>query len=142
MPELGEQRPPRALIRLGRVALPAGPVVSEHQLPPEALTQRVRGDEGLELGDEMVCAALVELRVDQLLAGDEPQLVEPARLARGEGLVPDVEERRAAPERQGLAQHICAGACLRLAGTTQQALELECVDLLVLDLEQVAGRYG
>ena len=95
--ELGQERAPRVLVRLRRVALPPRPVEREDQLPPQTLAQRVRGNERLQLGHERVVVAELELGVDQVLACDQTQLFEPVRLGRGERLVGDIEERRAAP---------------------------------------------
>jgi hypothetical protein len=60
--------------------LPAGSIEREHQLTTQPLAERSLGDERLELGDEIGSSAPLELRVDEILAGGEAQLLQPAGL--------------------------------------------------------------
>ena len=61
-------------------------------------------DERLELGDELGVAPEREVGLDPLLERDGAELLEPRDLGLGERLVEEVGERRAAPERERLAQ--------------------------------------
>jgi hypothetical protein len=70
-PQLLDQGRPRGLVRSKRLGLPAGVVEREHQLPPETLTQRVLGDEVLELAHELGVAAELEIGVDPLLERED-----------------------------------------------------------------------
>ena len=81
-----------------------------------------------------------ELGVDPLLERDDPQLVEPRRLEPGELLLVEVGERRAAPERERLAQQRRAPCRLGAARFGEQALEAVRVDALGLERQPVAGR--
>ena len=55
-------------------------------------------DECLELGDELVVAPQREVGVDAELGRREPDLVESGDRRLGEALVPEVRERRSAPQ--------------------------------------------
>lgn len=67
-------------------------------MPSQALAQRVLGDERLQLADELRAAAEPEERVDPILDGLQPQLLEALDLALRELLEGELGERRAAPE--------------------------------------------
>jgi hypothetical protein len=56
-PKLLVQQPPPGPVDLERRRLAAAAVQGEHQLPPEALAQRLLRDEALELGDQLGVAA-------------------------------------------------------------------------------------
>jgi hypothetical protein len=70
-PDLLRERPPRVLVRLQRLGLPARSVERQHELPAQALPVRVLGDEPLELADEPRVTAEIELRVDPVLEGGQ-----------------------------------------------------------------------
>src|SRR5919201_2050214 len=78
-------------------------------------------------------AALGEVGLDPLLEGGETKLFEPGDLGLREQLVGEVCERRAAPERERLAQPVRAA----LRDESFEPLEVE---LPRLDLDRVAGR--
>ena len=84
----------------------------------QALTQRLGGDERLELRDHVAVPALAQVVLDRELERRQPQLLEPADLGARERLVGDIIERRAAPQFQRLAR--------RALG--DQALEPLCID--------------
>ena len=69
----------------------------------QALAERVLGDERLELADELAVRAGGELGLDRAFERAQPLLLEPPDRGRGERLVGDVGERRAAPQRERLA---------------------------------------
>src|SRR5262249_10965074 len=93
-------------VRLERLGLPAGAVERQHQLAAQPLAQRAVPNEGLELADELGAGPPLEVGVDPLLESVESQLVQPPDLALGERLGGGVGERRAAPERERLAQQL------------------------------------
>jgi hypothetical protein len=62
-PELSQDLP-CSPVRSKRVRLPIASVQREHQLPPEALPQRILADQALELADEFRVQTERELRVD------------------------------------------------------------------------------
>ena len=92
------------------------------------------GDQGLELGDERGVAAEGEVGVDAVLERVETQLLEPADLVLGEGLVGEVGQRRAAPEIERLSQTlggaVGVAAIERLAALAGEALEAVGVDVV------------
>jgi hypothetical protein len=70
------------------------------------------------------------------------KLLEPSDLGLGEGLEREVGERRSAPHRERLGQArraVCGIQPFRLA---EHSLEAECVDLIPLDLQEIARRSG
>ena len=106
--ELLDQRAPRLLVGLERLGLSARPVQREHQLTAQPLAQRVLRDETLELADELRMAAEREIGLDPLLERREAKLLEADDRGLGELLVGEVRQRRAAPERERLAE-LCRG---------------------------------
>ena len=106
--------PPAAQMEGGvRLDVPSGLVEREHQVPHELLAVAVDGREALELGDHLGVAPEREVSADPLLQRVEPECREPADLVLDAGLVRQVRQRLAAPERERLAKRPCArsGAC-------------------------------
>ena len=97
----------------------------------------MRRDERLELADERGVPAERELGVDPLFERGHPQLVEPRRLEPGELLLVEIGQRRAAPERERLAQEPRPRRFLGGARGGEQPLEAVRVD--ALRLERRAG---
>ena len=93
-----DERTARALVRLERLRLASGAVEREHQLRPQALAQRMLGDERLELAHELRVPARLELGLDSLLERREPELSEPGDLGLRPGLEAELGERLAPPE--------------------------------------------
>ena len=93
-PELLDVDAPRVAVGRERFRLPAGAIERQHQLSAQPLAERMLGGEPFELGRELTVPAERELRLDALLDGFEPQLLEPGALGGGEGLVRELGERR------------------------------------------------
>ena len=138
--ELVGELAPHSAVGLQRLRLAAGTVEREHELGPQALAQRVRGDQRLELADEVCVASACKVGVDPLLKHRQPQLVELPDLGLGERLVREVGERRAAPEGECGAQLVRRPHGLRSPRLPAQPLEHREVELLRLDVQDVAGR--
>ncbi len=107
------------LVDVQRVGLPAAGREGPHQLAGEPLVQRVLEREGLELGDEGVRVAELEVGVDPVEDGHEPQVVEAGGVG-GERVVGRRRARRAgegraAPQREGLGEHVGRRAVLAAA---------------------------
>src|SRR5262249_6816117 len=81
-----------------RVRLPSAPVEREHELPVEALAQRVIGDERLQLRYELEVPCEREIGIDPLLERDQTQLLQPGDIALRERLVGHVRKRCPSPE--------------------------------------------
>ena len=79
--------------------------------------------------------AAFEVGGDARLERRQPTLLEPRRLGLGEGLVGNVGERRAPPERERLPERVR----LPRGGKPLEALDVE---LVRLDPDDVAGRPG
>ena len=124
-----------------RVRLPPAAVEREHQLSAQALAERVRGDERLELGDELVVAAERQVAVDALLERAQAQLLEAGDLALRERLVVQVRQRLAAPERERLEQTARPlYRIVQLPRLRDQRLELLQVDFVRRNVQQIPGR--
>ena len=102
--ELVDERLAGAAVGLERVGLPArrGRARASAARAARSRNGSLR-DERLELGDERGVAAERELRVDPVLERSEPGSSSRTRVAR-ERLGAEVGERRAAPERERLAE--------------------------------------
>src|SRR4051794_39013164 len=81
----------------------------------------------------------LELRVDPLLDGGEPQLLEPADLGRRERLEREVGQRVAPPESERVAQRGWATRRIEPARLADEPREAAEVDRICLDLEHVPG---
>jgi hypothetical protein len=130
-------------VDLERLRLPAAAVQREHQLPADALAQRVSRDQLLQLPDDLLVVAEVQVRLDAPLQSEQPQLLEPARLV---GLAGQVADRRAAPEvnrrLQGLAR-LPRRAIVQPAGTVvDQRFEALEVELMAVEVDAVAAGLG
>src|SRR5437773_10009197 len=97
-------------------------------------------DEPLELADELSASAELEVGVDSLLQRFQPELLESADLALRKGLEGKVAERRAAPQRERLAQRLRTLLRVLLPRLGGELLEAPQIELVGLDPEQVARR--
>ena len=145
-PELVHEHAPRPLICVECLRLPAGPVEREHQLSAQPLAQGVLGDKRLQLGDQVAMAAEREVGFDPLLECRQPELLQPRDLDLGERVVRELRQRRAAPERERLAQLAAASsarpAAERPSSLLEQGLEPMEVELAVGDRQHVAVGTG
>ena len=127
---------------LERVGLSPRAVESQHQLCASPLAQRLRPDKRLELGHELGVAAEGEVGFDPILQGGKPQLLEPGDLGLRELLVPEVRERRSAPDRKRNAQRLGSSARLALLdclpSLPDERLEAPGVEVGRLDVKNVA----
>ena len=141
-PELLAERPPSAPIRFERLRLAAASVESEHQLGAQALAVGVRGNEGLELGDERVLAAEGEVCFDPGLERRQSELLQTGDLALGEGLEGEVCKCRSAPECEGIPKR--QRSALRLTARElpptllEQRLEAMCIEPFWRNTQHVA----
>ena len=87
-----------------RVSLAFRPVQSQHQLALQALAQRIRPGQLLELGHQRVVPASGEIRVEPGLQRVQALLLKPSDRGLRERLGGDVGQRRATPQLQGRAQ--------------------------------------
>ena len=110
----------RILIGLQGLRLPAGAVKRDHQLAAESFAERILAGERLELCDNVVVAAELELRIEAVLDGGEPQFLQTSDLALSERRVGKFCKRRASPERRRRLQPLdpllrrrntCIGNC-------------------------------
>ena len=75
------------------------------------------GGERRQFTDELAVTADAELDFDAKLEGCQPDLLEPGDRTLRKGLVGEVGERRAAPERERVAQEIDCGVAPHRART-------------------------
>ncbi len=104
----------------------------------------MRGDELLELTDELRVSAQRELSVDPSLEGGKPNLLEALDRDPCERLVRKIGESSAAPEPERLPQQLCRllrrSSCPDLSGTLRQPLEAMQVELIGGEAQDVTGR--
>ena len=124
-PELVREREPRRAVDLERLGVAPRAVEREHQLAAQPLPERVRRDERLELGHEVVVPAEAELAGEPLLLGVEPKPLEPGDLGAGKGLEGEVVERRPAPERERVGEQRAARAGRSGARLLEEPLEAQ-----------------
>ena len=93
-PQLLHEHASCVLVDLERLRLTAGAIEREHQLPAQALLQRMRRDQHLELPDHVRVMTERELRVDPLDNRTQVKLLEPTDFLPGERFVREVGERR------------------------------------------------
>ena len=102
--ELVHEHAPRVLVDLQGLGLAAAAIEGDHQLPAQPLAQRMTGDEGFEVGDEITLAPEREVCVDPFLDRGQVELVQPGDLVLGERVEGEVGERRAPPEVERLTE--------------------------------------
>ena len=88
------------------------------------------------------CAAESEVRVDAILERGEAKLLEPTDLGLRPRLVGEVDQRRAAPQRERLPQAPGRDRRLRASSLRHEALEAVQIETVRLDAKLVARRPG
>jgi hypothetical protein len=141
-PETVHERFARRLIGGESLCLPARPVERQHQLRAEALAQRVLGDERLDLADQRGSAAECEIGLDPALEHRQPQLLEATDRGLGEGLVFEVGESPASPERERVAEQARRKLGLGRLGLRNEPFEPLQVELSGPQAQHVAGCSG
>ena len=141
--QLVHEHAPRVLVGLERVRLAVAAVEREHQLRSQVLTVGVRGDQSRQAPHDVGVAPAQQIEFDLLLERARPQLVQARDLGLGEGLVGDVGQRRAAPERERALQRVGSlveAARVQVAAALgDEPLEATRVQMLRIDLEAVAA---
>ena len=102
--QLVDEQPARLPVELERLGLAPAAVQREHALGSQALPHRVRGAQRLELADQRRVPAQRQVGLDARLERLQVQLFQPRDLAGGERVEREVRKRRAAPQRERLAQ--------------------------------------
>ena len=132
--------------RLERLGLPPRPVEREHEPRAQPFPEWIVHDEGLELRAQLAVPSQREVGRDPLLERLQPKLVQPVGLTLDERFVSKLGERRAAPERERLAE---VGGCplgaprgeLSLA-LHEQVREAREIELALFDQEPVPAGLG
>jgi hypothetical protein len=139
--ELLDEGAPQALVRLEGIGLPVRPVLGEHEVGPQALAQRMRPYQCLQLADQREVPAQPQLRVDPLFQHGQAALLQPGHVGL-DRVQRDPVERRTAPQRQRLGEE--GGGLLRAGpgGGVDQPLEAVQVQLVRPDLQEVPGCAG
>ncbi len=133
------------LVDLQRVGLAAGAVEGEHELAAQALLQRVLGGERFQLADQLGVLAEREVGLDPLCQAVQAQpppggRSRPGRRARsGSRPAAGPATLRAPPAAGAAAAAASPAASSRLPSRVGEREPCR-VELLGLDLEQVAGR--
>jgi hypothetical protein len=101
----------------------------------------VRGDEPLELRDDLGVTAEREIGVDPLLDRAQAEVLEPVDVGAGEVLVPEVGERLAAKEIERRTEELALAGRVTLAVRPfEKALDAAEVRPLAIDAQGIAGR--
>ncbi len=103
--EILEQRRSRIAIRVESFGLPAAAIEGEHEQAAKPFAIRVPGDQALQLRDDSVVRAFVEVEVDPPLGRGKTEVFEARSLGNGERGV-DAYEGRPAPELEGGARSL------------------------------------
>lgn len=131
-------------VDLEHLGLPAAAVQREHELAGELLAQRVVIDELLQLAHDLGMATGGEIGFHAKLQRGQSLLLQTRDLGGGERLDGQLGERRAAPQRQRLAQGrgsiLGSTVCQHAACVLDEALEAFRVELSRLHAQAVAGR--
>ena len=141
-PERLDERLPRRPEGRQGLGLPARAVEGEHEPAEQVLRQWVLGDQALELADELAVAAESEISVDAILERGEVKLPKPTDLVLRPRLVRELDERRAAPEREGFAQALGSGPRLCSTRLGHEVLEAVQIETAGRDAQLVARRPG
>ena len=121
--ELGSEHATSAIERAQRLGPATGGVKRRHQQGPPSLTQRLRLDQPLGLGDHIRAGRLDERRGTPFLGGTIPQLDQPGPLNPRRRPVVEVAERGAAPQRQGNVPARQRGGFARREGAVDRRFE-------------------
>lgn len=146
--QLRHQPPAQPLEHRERLGLAPGSVQRQHQLPVEALPQRVFGDQRGQLADQGAVPAVAQIGLQPPLQDLEPRLppllqlrFQPGRRGFGQR---DAGQRIAAPQGEGGAGAAADGRPVAPAAggvrRADQAGEDQRVHLLLPGLDPVAGR--
>jgi hypothetical protein len=145
--QLVDQRQAGRAVGGQRLGLPAAAVQGEHQLAVQVLAERMLPDQRLQLTDQLLVAAEVQVGLDARLQGHHAELVEadqfrPGHAAGGD----DVGQDRPAPQRQRLVQQARGGGRVALGQRAPSLLgallEAVQVELVGVDAQEVAGLAG
>ncbi|OSY48759.1 hypothetical protein BG846_05634 [Streptomyces fradiae ATCC 10745 = DSM 40063] len=125
-----------------RVGLPARPVQGDHQQGAQRLAQRVLGDQGHQLADGVVGAALLQAQLQEPFAGAQVAVLQ-GRGGGGEGGAAAVGEDPAPVQAEGALQGgglaVDGGAA---AGLVEGPVEADEVELFLVDDDPVARSVG
>src|SRR5207244_2582520 len=102
--QLLDERAAGLLVGGERLGLTAGTVERDHQLGPQLFTERMIGNQRLELADQTGVPPKCDLGLDPLLERVEMELLETQNLPEREALLRELGKRRASPERKRLPQ--------------------------------------
>ena len=116
-PDLFHQRAPGVPVGLECLSLATAAIERDHLLRVQPLTQRVLGQDRLDVTDDLLVATRGEVSVNRQLARRRAQLPEATDLSGREGLIDQVGERLAAKQGQRFA---CCGG--RLPGSRGASL--------------------
>lgn len=117
-------------------------VECDHQLHTQSLAMGEFVDESPKLWNDRRAGAQLDPRREQLLDCVHMELFQTPDLALRELVVPEVDERRPAPEPDRLLKEVDLLVAVHLAGSCQQSLEQGRIDGLFADGEQIAAACG
>ncbi len=137
---LGEDRA-RTLVGTQGVTLPAGAIQRGHELRPEPFAQRMGLHGCFQLADQLGVAAEQQVRLDAVLERREARFFEARDYRASELVLGELDERRAAPQRERAAQYVGGfgrvAVLQRIVAGVRQLVETMRVDRVRRDVERV-----
>jgi hypothetical protein len=144
--ELGDQHIAGALVGGQRLALPPAPVQGQHQLPVQALAQRMAGGQLPQLGNQLLVMAPAQLTLDPPVQRLHMQLFQVRQPLIAQQLGGHVRQRRAAPQsqrlRRGPRRLRPPARASRRARVPGQRLEPGRIQLIAPDRDHITGGTG
>ena len=122
------------------LGLSPGTIQRHHQLASQALSERVLGDQRLQLRHQLTVAPERQVGLDPLLDRHQPELLQGGDLPLGEGLVGELGQGRPAPQAQRPAKARRPLGRRGPARLLEQAPEQVRIDAGRVDRQDVAGR--
>ena len=140
--ELIDEQPPGRAVRVEGVLLPSRAVERENVLLVQALTERLFGEQLLELAEQRAVPPERELRIVPQFGRRQALVVQATRLGPGDRLPGEIGERRTGPESERPAEVVRRVSRIprreRESGLGDQTPEALEVELAVLEGEPVA----
>jgi hypothetical protein len=139
-PQLLDQRLTGFPVDLEGLGLSPRTTQRHHELASHALSERMLGDQRLQLRRQLTVAPERQVGLDPFLDRRQPELLKGGDLPLGEGLVGEVGQGRPAPQAQGPAEARRPLEGRGPARLLEQAPEPVRIDARRVDRQDIAGR--
>ncbi len=140
--ELVHQQVPGGAVRRKSIGLTTGTVEGEHLQATHPLPERVLGDELVELGNQSLLPARLEVGLDARFERGQPQFFQGGDGALGKRMVSEVSECRPAPDCQRFGEEFRAQLRRPAGRLIQKLLETTGINIPRPDGQTVAASLG